>query len=393
MPVPTQTLTPKSARRTISERSFHGPTGHKVGVELEWFTTPSDDPPRVRDLQDLLGDVTLSGSKLSFEPGAQVELSTDPLYLEGACDAAARDTETVRRRLASHAIELFASGVDPNRSLGLRTDNDRYVAMRRYFDAYGPAGGRMMCATASIHINLDAGSDDEGHRRWHAAHAMGPTLVAAFANSALVDGVASGWKSSRFDALRVIDPTRTRPVPQDADPAGAWADYALDARVMFIRTPDGCVPLSEPMTMRDWVVEGHPLGYPSDDDLAYHLTTLFPPVRPRGWIELRMIDMLPDPWWRVAVVVATTLVCDPVARERALEACIGTEGHWDLAARCGAEDSGLLTSTQACFTIALDALASSGCDASTLAAVRNYEERYISHGRCPADDQLTLELR
>ena len=51
------------------------------------------------------------------------------------------------------------------------------------------------------------------------------------------------------------------------------------------------------------VADGHQLGYPTVDDLAYHLATLFPPVRPKGWLELRMIDAVPDPRWQVAVAL------------------------------------------------------------------------------------------
>ena len=49
-----------------------------------------------------------------------------------------------------------------------------------------------------------------------------------------------------------------------------------------------------PLTFAEWIEDGHELGWPTLDDLDYHLTTLFPPVRPRGWLELRMIDALPD---------------------------------------------------------------------------------------------------
>ena len=74
---------------------------------------------------------------------------------------------------------------------------------------------------------------------------------------------------------------------------------------------DRYVPLGDTLLRaRDWVEAGHPLGFPTADDLAYHLTTLFPPVRPKGWLELRMIDALPDPWWRVPVAVAAAWIDD-----------------------------------------------------------------------------------
>ena len=78
--------------------------------------------------------------------------------------------------------------------------------MREYFDRYGAAGGRMMCGSAAIHVNVDAGTDDEGRRRWHVAHLLGPTLLAAFANSPVVEDGPTGYKSSRMLSWLQLDP-------------------------------------------------------------------------------------------------------------------------------------------------------------------------------------------
>ena len=116
---------------------------------------------------------------------------------------------------------------------------------------------------------------------------------------------ATAWKSARLANWWRIDPTRTRPAWQ---PGGGgrrgWLDYALDARVMLVRTADGFRPMPGPLTFGRWVAEGHDdVGHPTIDDLDYHLTTLFPPVRLRGWLELRYLDAVPGPWWQVATAV------------------------------------------------------------------------------------------
>lgn len=379
----------------IGERSFYGRTRDRVGVELEWHTTPSSDPYPVDVLHEILtgAEPLPGGSRLSFEPGAQIELSSPALSSwADACDAVASDTSAASARLEREGIGIFAAGLDGDRSLDLRTDGARYVAMRSYFDRYGPAGGRMMCATAAIHLNLDAGDDAEGTERWRAAHALGPTLVAAFANSASAHDRAVAWKSGRFDTWRTLDPSRTSPVANGHRPAESWAEYALDAQVMFIRGADVYEPLDEPLSLRGWIEDGHRLGYPGPDDVAYHLTTLFPPVRPHGWLELRMIDMLPDPWWRVAVAVTTTLVCEGLARPAALEAASGTEELWDIAARCATEDPQLHASARACFEIALRQLERSHPDHPTTADVHEYYDRFVLPGRCPADEQVAHML-
>ncbi len=316
MPSPTPSLTTASARDLIREAAFPGTTGDRVGVEIEWLTSPSQSPRSVSDLRGILEpQLPLPrGSKITFEPGGQLELSSRVMKNCGAAiNAVAQDTGTVRSALKPHGVELTASGIDPHRPLKLSTNEPRYTSMKAYFDGANRAGAHMMCTTAAVHVNLDAGADAEGHRRWKLAHQIGPMLVAAFANSPIVQGRPSGWLSSRMAAWLAIDNTRAAPALNGADPRDAWASYALRANVMFLRTHPEYQPMTRALPFEVWIERGHELGHPTADDLAYHLTTLFPPVRPKGWLELRMIDMVPDPWWRAAVVITTALVCDEQA--------------------------------------------------------------------------------
>jgi glutamate--cysteine ligase len=390
MPSPTPTLDVRTAASLIDDLSFPPTSGRRVGIEIEWFTTPSSDPPAVATLRSLLAPVLPlpAGSTVTFEPGGQLELSSVPLdSCDGACAAVGHDRDTVERELARHGIGLTAAGLDPERPDALVTEEDRYVAMKTYFDRQGAAGRRMMCTTAAIHTNLDAGRDDAGRDRWRIAHQLGPVLIAAFADSPVVAGRPTGWMSSRMAAWLAIDPTRTAPVSNGRDPVDAWAAYALNANVMFIRTTDGFVPV-EGLPFSRWISEGHELGYPTSDDLAYHLTTLFPPVRPRGRLELRMMDMVPDPWWRAAVAVTTALLYDDDARTRADEATRPVTGLWLDAARDGLRNPILLTAARACFDAASDGLTRVGCDGRTRDLVSEYVDRYVRRGRSPADDRL-----
>lgn len=325
---------------------------------------------------------------VTFEPGGQLELSSAPMdSCDEACAAVERDRDTVERTLAPHGIGLTAAGLDPERPDQLVTDEDRYVAMRTYFDGQGAAGRRMMCTTAAIHTNLDAGRDDVGRDRWRIAHQLGPVLVAAFADSPVVAGRPTGWMSSRMAAWLAIDPTRTAPVSNGRDPADAWAAYALAANVMFIRTPDGFVPI-QGLPFSRWIEEGHELGYPTSDDLAYHLTTLFPPVRPHGRLELRMMDMVPDPWWRVAVAVTTALLYDEEARHGIDEVTRPTAGMWLDAARDGLHDPMLRAAAVVCFRTAAEAIGRVGCDGPTSELLAEFVDVYVTRGRSPADDRL-----
>src|SRR5205807_7278180 len=132
-----------------------------------------------------------------------------------------------------------------------------------------------------------------------------------------------------------------------------------------------------PLPFAGWMECGHELGWPTLDDFDYHLTTLFPPVRPRGWLELRMIDSLPDPWWRVAAAVATALLEDAAAGAAAREAVTraGVAHHWRSAARHGLADPALRAAAQAGFRPALPGLGRLGAGRATVGAAEGVPAR------------------
>ena len=142
------------------------------------------------------------------------------------------------------------------------------------------------------------------------------------------------------------------------------------------------------MTLREWVAGSTPWGRPTYDDLAYHLSTLFPPVRPHGWLELRAIDALPDDLWPVAVAVVTALVEDPQAADTARDATAGLDGHLHRAARDALRDRDLRRAAERCFVAALAALPRLGADSALVDQVDDYADRYVAAGRTPADDLL-----
>ncbi|MFC3494038.1 glutamate-cysteine ligase family protein [Glycomyces rhizosphaerae] len=183
-----------------------------------------------------------------------------------------------------------------------------------------------------------------------------------------------------------IDLSRSRPVPQ-GDPREAWVRYALDARVMAVRGP-GRWTVPRGLTFREWV-RGDYHCSPTLDDLDYRLTTLFPPVRPRGsYLELRMIDAQPGPDWIVPVVVAAALFDDPVAAERAraaLEPLWHRAAAADLnlrAATAALQDEPIARAAASCFAAAREAQT----DPAIAAAVDDFAESYVTRGRTRADD-------
>ncbi len=390
-----------------------------VGIETEWFVVdvacPSRPVPPSRTLAVLVGSPTEhadnptehapqdaspepaeelvlpGGTRITFEPGGQLELSAPPLPLLDALARTATDLAAVRSVLTGAGLALVGMGTDPLRPPRRQLHAPRYTAMEQYFRGNGGrAGEAMMCSTASVQVNLDAGTPTQWTRRFGLAHALGPVLVAMFAASPVLDGTATGWCSTRQALWADIDPTRTRPVatPRQPDPATAWADYLLAARVMLVRVPGGDFRLARGgSTFADWVAGDGPVARPPTvADLQYHSTTVFPPVRPRGWLELRYLDAAPAGNWPVVVAVTTALLDDPQAADAAADACAPVAGRWMTAAGPGLRDSMLHQAARRCAAAARDALGRMGVDSALLAAVDAHIETHVEPGRCPADD-------
>jgi len=395
MPAPARSLTPSDVHDHVRRHCFTpGDEPGRVGIELELLTMVTGEParrPPVDELFAVIGGLALPQSgRLTVEPGGQVELSSRPcLGAAAAIEATAADLDVLRSGLDAAGIRTEALGLDPARPNRRIVHNTRYDAMEAYFEGDCGAGLAMMCGTASLQINLDLGDAANLGRRWRLAHALGPVLVAAFANSPLAASRPTGASSSRQQIWGLLDRSRSAPALSVLPPADAWARYALDARVLLVRAgPTRHEPVRHHLTFSRWMAEGHALGYPTLDDFAYHLTTLFPPVRPKGWLELRMIDAVPDPWWQVAAAVTTALLDDPEAFDVAERACGPIAGCWAEAAVHSLGHPALASATRTCFAAAVAALPRLGVHGDTVVATESFIDRYVERGRCPADDVL-----
>lgn len=388
MPGNGRTLSLQAALDHVRERSFLA--GAQIaGAEVEWVVVDDAAPGRRPSLDRLaVASDAARNARVTFEPGGQLELSSAPGSIADVCRAIAADRSDVAAALAQNGLSLHGIGLDPVRRDERLVSGPRYDAMEAYFDTFGPEGRRMMCGTAAIQINVDAGDGDDVDGRWRLAHALGPTLIAAFANSPIGLGRPTGWRSTRMANWWRMDPTRTWPATGSDAAPDAWASYVLRARVMMVRDGDKFVPVTRPMTFAEWIERGHPLGYPTVDDLDYHATTLFPPVRARGWLEIRYLDAQSDPWWRAATGITIALMNDRQAAERAARATAQTAGMWLQAARDGLTDSRLAASATECVQAAIEALPRAGGDPETIEAAREFYDCYVSRGRCPADDAL-----
>ncbi|MEU0596906.1 ergothioneine biosynthesis glutamate--cysteine ligase EgtA [Streptomyces sp. NPDC006393] len=402
-------LTEAEVEALVSGICFKTGPPRTVGVEVEWLVhelrTPHVPvaPERLEAAYAALRTVPLR-SALTVEPGGQLELSSPPAASLMECiGTVSADLDAVRAVLAEGGLRLVGIGHDPWHTPRRFLRERRYDALETCLDRGGPAGRHMMCTTASVQVCLDAGHEEPGPlghvRRWWLAHQLGPVLVAVFANSPLLGRRPTGWLSTRQLLWTEIGPGRAGAPPLDGAPRTAWARHVLDAPVMCVRDDSGPWQVPEALTFRDWIRSGRPRP-PTRDDLEYHMTTLFPPVRPRGHLELRMIDAQPgDDGWIVPLAVTTALFDDPEAAETAYRAVKPLAERtlalpaphnplWTDAARTGLADPELHEAAIACFVAALEALPRIGATAEVTDAVATFLDRYVLKGRAPADDLL-----
>lgn len=383
-------LTETSARRYLHDFALTDSTVGTVGLEVETHLVDLSDVSR-RVAWDRLAEVLNQlprdaiRSAITVEPGGQIELSGPPEDDVVAAIAALRhDEQRLRLILARRDLGLAHLGADPLRAPRRVNPRPRYQAMEQHFQATGKGrpGTAMMCSTAALQVNLQAGPSHRWGQRVRLAHQLGPTLLAISACSRWLGGHDTRWQSARERMWSELDPRTSGPLPLGADPVEAWTRYALSAPVLFESSSGGSpIAVRRPVAFADWLSGRTPLDgrRPTLSDLQTHLTTLFPPVRLRGYLELRYLDISAPRWWPAIAAVTATLMDDPVAADAAAEATEPTAGCWTEAARDGLRDPRLAASARRCMAIAAERAPT---DVST--PVNDLAE-LVDSGRSPAD--------
>jgi glutamate--cysteine ligase len=270
----------------------------RVGVEVELIPVAWGGRPEPARLAAVLDAPFAAAARPTFEPGGQLELSPAPRPVHAMVETVLDLLDQVRERAARAGIALIGAGTDPHHDctqVPLQVPNPRYRALQHALDEHGPDGRRMMRLTASLQVCVDLLPGRAGHEQWLVANLAGPPLAAAFANSPSLDGRPSAVEGARTGIWTRVDPRRCAydgrhldPV----DPVGAYLAFAAAAPRL---------PLP---------------GL----DAEQHLSTLFPPVRPRGgYLEVRYLDAQPDARIPAAVHTVHTLLTHPLARREALD--------------------------------------------------------------------------
>ncbi|MGE4322387.1 MAG: glutamate--cysteine ligase [Sphingobium sp.] len=286
--------------------------------------------------------IALSGTDgtISLEPAGQLELSGAPLEnLHQTCAETGRHLEQVKYVGDMLGLGFLGLGMWPDKT---RDDlpvmpKGRYAIMLRHMPRVGSLGLDMMLRTCTIQTNLDYGSEADMVRKFRVSLALQPLGTALFANSPFTEGRPNGYLSYRSHIWSDTDPARTGMLPfvfEDGFGYERYADYALDVPMYFVYR-DGRYIDAAGHSFRDFL-DGRlavlPGEKPTEKDWEDHLSTAFPEVRLKSFLEMRGSDG--GPWNRICALPA--LWVGLLYDEGALDAA------WDLVKDWSLEDRQML---------------------------------------------------
>jgi glutamate--cysteine ligase len=331
----------------------------RIGTEHEKFVyrtadhrAPSyDEPGGIRDLLQGLTEfgwkpvvengnvIALSGvdGNISLEPAGQFELSGAALQnLHQTCSEAARHLEqckTVGERLG---LGFLGVGMWPDKA---RSDlpvmpKGRYAIMLNYMPKVGTLGLDMMLRTCTIQVNLDYASEADMVKKFRVGLALQPVATALFANSPFTEGKPNGFKSFRSHIWEDTDPDRTGMLPfvfEEGFGYERYCDYALDVPMYFVFRDGRYIDVAGE-SFRSFI-EGKlpqlPGEKPRLTDWTDHLSTAFPEVRLKSFLEMRGADG--GRWSRICALPA--LWVGLLYNDQALDAAWDQVKHWSIGQR------------------------------------------------------------
>ncbi|MBF0623306.1 MAG: glutamate--cysteine ligase [Magnetococcales bacterium] len=273
---------------------YEGPAG--IRVVLEEMARRFDWEPVLE--QGLPIALKRGAEAITLEPGGQLELSGAPLKTIHQTQAEInRHLDQLAPICQELGIAFLGIGAQPrwSREAVPWMPKGRYRVMRDYLPTRGRLGLDMMTRTATVQANLDFSSEGDMRAKFRLALALQPLITALFANSPFLDGRPNGFLSFRSEIWRHTDPDRCGWLPfvfQDNFGFEQYVDYALDAPMLFLYRkgqylPAGGVPFRRFLEGR---LPDRPGTYPTLAEWDLHLTTLFPDVRLKHYLETRGAD-------------------------------------------------------------------------------------------------------
>jgi glutamate--cysteine ligase len=335
------------------------PAAWRIGTEHEKFVycasdhhAPSyDEPGGIRDLLMALTEfgwepvieggkvIAMSGSDgtVSLEPAGQLELSGAPLEnLHQTCAETGRHLDQVKAIGARTGKGFLGLGMWPDKTreeLPIMPKG-RYAIMLRHMPRVGTMGLDMMLRTCTIQVNLDYSSEADMVKKFRVGLALQPLATALFANSPFTEGKPNGFLSYRSHIWSDTDPARTGMLPfvfEQGFGYERYVEYMLDVPMYFVFR-DGKYIDAAGQSFRDFIagkLPALPGERPTISDWTDHLSTAFPEVRLKSFLEMRGADG--GPWNRICALPA--LWVGLLYDQGALDAAWDLVKDWDMEGR------------------------------------------------------------
>ncbi len=336
---------PKSAWRIGTEHE-------KLVYKREDFHAPSyDEACGIRDMLMALTEfgwtpveengkvIAMSGpdGAVSLEPAGQLELSGAPLEtLHETCNETGRHLEQVKAIGERCGVGFLGLGMWPDKTRAELPimPKGRYEIMLRHMPKVGDLGLDMMLRTCTIQVNLDYSSEADMAQKFRTGLALQPLATALFANSPFTEGKPNGFLSYRSHIWSDTDPHRTGMLPfvfEDGFGYERYVDYMLDVPMYFVYR-DGQYIDAAGQSFRDFLkgeLPALPGEKPSESDWWDHLSTAFPEVRLKSFLEMRGADG--GQWSRICALPA--LWVGLLYDQSALDAAWNLVKHWTMEER------------------------------------------------------------
>ncbi|USG62158.1 glutamate--cysteine ligase [Sneathiella marina] len=308
---------------TLEPLPYKGPSGIQAMLEgLQRFGWQPDYEG------DNVIALTMEGCSVSLEPGGQLELSGAAVEnLHQTCSEVHTHLAQVREVGDEIGVGFLGLGFSPKWTLDETPimPKGRYQIMRDYMPKRGQHGRDMMFRSCTVQVNLDYRSEADMIKKFRTSLALQPLATALFANSPFTEGRPNGHLSHRSFIWTDTDPDRTGMLPwvfEDGFSFERYVDYALDVPMYFVYR-DGTYIDASGQSFRDFMdgkLPALPGERPNFVDWDNHLTTLFPEVRMKRFLEMRGADG--GPWRRLCAL--------PALWVGLLYSDVALESAWDL---------------------------------------------------------------
>ncbi|MEZ4360682.1 MAG: glutamate-cysteine ligase family protein [Kofleriaceae bacterium] len=278
-----------AVRSDGSAPEYDGDDG--ISALLEWFAR--------RGWASVLEDghaiaLTRGDSQITIEPGGQFELAAPPVQRDAELvDILAAHADALAEAGAELGLRWLSTGLRPFGGRGdvPRMPKQRYGVMWDYMTRVGSRGRDMMLRTATVQTNLDFSDEADAVEKMRVLQAVSPLITALWANSSIVDGEVTDFQSYRAWIWRDTDAARCGLLPFAFESDALFEDYAqwaLDVPMYFVHR--GGYRAVEGLTFRRFLREGWRDTRATQEDWALHLSTLFPEVRLKKYLEVRSAD-------------------------------------------------------------------------------------------------------